>query len=142
MYVWVVAQLPQRLKSTFFEIFSSLRVSFRDPPLEFFFKKTLLLVFEANSALSYQNRLFPRFSSFCPIQWSRNWTWTFSKKFYNLVKQLSSRTTSIIARRRLRDFSFLRVFSSGGNQTLAAEKNVVLIPRSTTLKKFSAQKKF
>ena len=31
---WVVARLSQRLKSTFFEIFSSLRVSFRDPPLK------------------------------------------------------------------------------------------------------------
>ena len=30
--------LPQRLKSTFFEIFSSLRVSFGDPPFEIFSK--------------------------------------------------------------------------------------------------------
>ena len=38
MCVWVVARLPQRKKSTFFEIFSSLRVFFGDPPLIFFSK--------------------------------------------------------------------------------------------------------
>ena len=38
MYVWVVARLPQGLKSKFFETFSSLWVSYRDPPLDFFSK--------------------------------------------------------------------------------------------------------
>ena len=47
MCVWVVAQLPQRLKSTFFEKFSSL------PSKKF--QKTLILAFEANSALSLEN---------------------------------------------------------------------------------------
>ena len=36
MCVWVVARLPQRLKAMIFEIFSSFRVSFGDPPLENF----------------------------------------------------------------------------------------------------------
>ena len=62
MCVRVVARLHQRLKSMFFEIFSSLRIPFRDPPLEIFFKKTLILAFETNSALSCQNNgLFPSF---------------------------------------------------------------------------------
>ena len=38
MYVWVVARLPQRLKATFFEFFSSLQYSFGDSPLEKFSK--------------------------------------------------------------------------------------------------------
>ena len=38
MCLRVVAQLPQRLKSMFFEILYSIRVSFRDPPLENFSK--------------------------------------------------------------------------------------------------------
>ena len=38
MCVWVVARLPQRLKSTFSEIFSSLWVAFGDRPLENFSK--------------------------------------------------------------------------------------------------------
>ena len=45
MCVWVVARLPQRLKSTFFENFSSIRFPFRDPPLKIFLK-TLILAFE------------------------------------------------------------------------------------------------
>ena len=53
---WVVARLPQRLKSTFLEIFSSLR---RWPLLGAApfkkFQKTLILAFEANSALSRKN---------------------------------------------------------------------------------------
>ena len=36
---WVVARLPQRLKSTFFEIFSSLRWALRDRSIRKFFKK-------------------------------------------------------------------------------------------------------
>ena len=45
MCVWVVALLPQRLKSTFFKIFSSLQVHFGDLPLEKF-QKMLILVFQ------------------------------------------------------------------------------------------------
>ena len=49
MCAWVVAQFPQRLKSTFFEIFSSLQVTFfRDPPFKKIFIKTLILALEAN----------------------------------------------------------------------------------------------
>ena len=47
MCVWVFARLPQRLKSTFFEMFSSLHSKK--------FQKTLILAFEANSALSRKN---------------------------------------------------------------------------------------
>ena len=35
------ARLPQRLKSMSFENFSSLRISFADPPLDFFFQKNV-----------------------------------------------------------------------------------------------------
>ena len=44
---WVLARLPQRLKSTFFENFSNSASPFSS--------KTLILAFEANSALSYEN---------------------------------------------------------------------------------------
>merc|ERR1712141_212234 len=50
MCIQVVARLPQRLKSTFFEIFSSL-LWLRSKK----FQKTLILAFEANSALSRKN---------------------------------------------------------------------------------------
>ena len=50
--VWVVARLPIRLNSTFFEIVSSTPSLY---PKEF--QKTLILAFEANSALSCQNGL-------------------------------------------------------------------------------------
>ena len=56
-YSHVVARLPQRLKSTLFEIFSTLRVPFG--PLGTLrskkFQTTLILAFEANSALSREN---------------------------------------------------------------------------------------
>ena len=54
--IYVVAGLlPQRLKSTYFEIsLHSGRVSFGDPPLEIF-SKMLILTIEANNALSCQN---------------------------------------------------------------------------------------
>ena len=55
--VWVVAGLPQRLKSTLFDIFSSLRVHSKK------FQKTFISAFEANGALSCQNGFFPRLSS-------------------------------------------------------------------------------
>ena len=57
--VWLVARLSQRQKSTFFE-----KKFLWDPPLEIF-SKNIDLAFEANSALSCKNGLFPRFSSFC-----------------------------------------------------------------------------
>ena len=47
---WVVARLPQRLKSMFFEIFSNGAAQQSK-----FFQKTLILVSEANSALSCEN---------------------------------------------------------------------------------------
>ena len=52
MCVWVVARLPQRLKSMFFEKISSLRdpCPLRVPPLDFL-KKTLILAFETNSVM-------------------------------------------------------------------------------------------
>ena len=56
--VWVVARLPQRLKSMVFEIFSSLGYS-SETLYSNVFQKTLILAFEANSALSCQNELFP-----------------------------------------------------------------------------------
>ena len=53
---WVVAQLPQRLKSTFFEIFShSAGPFFGTTPFKIFFQKTLIFAFEANTALSREN---------------------------------------------------------------------------------------
>ena len=48
---WVVARLPQRLKSTFFEIFSHSAGPFGTAPFEIFPKK-MILAFEANSARS------------------------------------------------------------------------------------------
>ena len=54
MCVWMVARLPPRLKATFFEIFSSLRV----PSTRKKISKMLILAFEANSAFSCQNGLF------------------------------------------------------------------------------------
>ena len=62
MCFWMVAQLPQRIKSMFFEIFSSLQVSLASGILQpKFFQKTLILGFEANSALSRENGLFSAF---------------------------------------------------------------------------------
>ena len=55
MCVWVVAQLPQRLNETFFEIISSIQVPFGELRMYLsldFFQKTLILTFEENSALS------------------------------------------------------------------------------------------
>ena len=51
----------QRLKSTFFEIFSSLRVPFGGPPL----KNIDFRPFEANSALSCRNGLFSHILAYC-----------------------------------------------------------------------------
>ena len=59
MCVWVIVRLPQRLKSTFFEIFRHFGEP--HPPLEKMLKKTLDLAFEANSTLSFQNGLFSWF---------------------------------------------------------------------------------
>ena len=67
MCVCVVAGLPQRLKSTFFEIISSLHIALKDPPPEKKFQTKLILAFEANSTLSCQNGLF---SAFLLIVWS------------------------------------------------------------------------
>ena len=66
MCVPVVVQLPQWLKSTFFEKSFSLRVRRQLLRLEKF-QKTLLLAFEANSAaLSCQKMdFFPRFNTLC-----------------------------------------------------------------------------
>ena len=54
-YSHVVARLPQRLKSTLFEIFSTLWVPFGHPPFEKITNNALILAFEANSALSRGN---------------------------------------------------------------------------------------
>ena len=54
----VVARLPQRLKSTFFEKFSSLHWPLRDPSGPVCSKKnskTLILAFEADNAFSCEN---------------------------------------------------------------------------------------
>ena len=59
MHVWVVARLPQRLKSLFLEFFSSLQASFRGTLHSKKFQKTLILAFEANSVLSRKNGPFP-----------------------------------------------------------------------------------
>ena len=63
MCVWVVARLPQRLRSMFFE-----KKNFTPGPGSSsgtlhsnFFQKTLILAFEANSTLSSQNGLFSAF---------------------------------------------------------------------------------
>ena len=50
----VVARLPQRLKSMLFEIFSHSSVPFGTAPFKKF-QTTLILAFEANSALSREN---------------------------------------------------------------------------------------
>ena len=63
MRVWVVARLPQRLKSMFFENFSSLRVPFGNPPLE----KMLILAFEVNSAIILHLWTFSRVLAHCAI---------------------------------------------------------------------------
>ena len=46
MCVWVVARLPQGLKSTFFEIFSSLRWPLQGPLRLKKFQRMLILAFE------------------------------------------------------------------------------------------------
>ena len=51
---WVVAELPQRLKSTFLKFFLTPLAPSR-PLRSKFFPKTLILAFEANSALSREN---------------------------------------------------------------------------------------
>ena len=51
---WVIARLPQRLKSMWFEIFSHSAGHFEAAPFEKF-QTTLILAFEANSALSREN---------------------------------------------------------------------------------------
>ena len=54
-YSHVIAQqLPQRLKSTLFEIFYTLQVPFGHPPFENF-QRTLNLAFEANSTLARED---------------------------------------------------------------------------------------
>ena len=75
----MVAQLPHRLKSMFFEKFSLLQVSFGNPPTEKI-SKTLILGFEANSALSRENGFFPGFRSL----WfeERNWLAEFCRKIF------------------------------------------------------------
>ena len=52
--LWVVALLPQRLKSTLFEIFLTPLAS-SGPLRSKFFPKMLILAFEANSTLSREN---------------------------------------------------------------------------------------
>ena len=60
----MVAWLPQRLKSTFFQIFSSFRVPFRNPPsTQKNWKNPLISVFEANSSLAAEMDYFPCYSS-------------------------------------------------------------------------------
>ena len=54
---WLQDYLPQRLKSMLFEIFSHSFGPFRTSPFKFFFIKTLILVFEENSALSHKNEI-------------------------------------------------------------------------------------
>ena len=54
MCIQVVARLPQRLKSTFFEIFPYSAGSFGATPFKKC-QKTLILAFEANGALSCEN---------------------------------------------------------------------------------------
>lgn len=61
MCVSVVARIHKRLKSTFFDNFFDAPASFGNPFHLNFFQKTLILVFEANSALSCQNGIFPAF---------------------------------------------------------------------------------
>ena len=51
----MVARLPQRLKSTFFEIFSHSAGPFETAPFLKISKNPLILAFEANSALSREN---------------------------------------------------------------------------------------
>ena len=53
MSVWVVALLPQRLNSTFFEKkISSLRVPFGDRPLEIFLKNIDFSVFASKTKIN------------------------------------------------------------------------------------------
>ena len=62
MCVWVVARLPQRLESTFFEK-NFITPLLAHPGLLHSKKisKTLILALEANNALSSQNYIFPEF---------------------------------------------------------------------------------
>ena len=65
MYIWECFMITSKTKINFFEIFSSaLWVRCFEVSLHLkIFKKMLILAFDANSALSCQNGLFPRFSS-------------------------------------------------------------------------------
>ena len=65
----VVAWLPQRLKSTFFEKNFFTPGLLRGPSTWKKFQKTLILAFEANIALSYQNGYFFRALSHCGALW-------------------------------------------------------------------------
>ena len=67
MCVWVVARLPQRLKSTVFEIFSHSGGSFGAAPLEKKIQKSLILVFEVivqSPKHTFQITLFSRLLEF------------------------------------------------------------------------------
>ena len=52
---WVVARLPQRLKSTLFEIFFLSPLTPMGPLHAKKFQTTLILAFEATSPLSHEN---------------------------------------------------------------------------------------
>ena len=67
MCVWVVARLPQRLKSMFFEKISSLRVSFGGPSLEKNLKNIDFRLQPLRQTVHCPAKMdfFPRFSSMC-----------------------------------------------------------------------------
>ena len=98
MYVWVVARLPQRLKSMFFSKnflhsrYPSLLRTLHSKNVQ----KMLILVFEATSALSGQNGFFPSFSSLCLVR----------KKFLLILPLQAMRTNAIFFYYRLFKMNF------------------------------------
>ena len=64
----MVAWLPQRLKSSFFEFFSSVQVPFGDPPLEKFSKNIDFSLWMRQTVhCPAKMDFFPRFNSLCTI---------------------------------------------------------------------------
>ena len=79
MCVWVVAWLPQRLKSKFFEKFSSLQVPFGDPPLKFFSKIVDFNLWGKQCIVLPKWAFPPRFSSLCLSSSTNLRIWCLSK---------------------------------------------------------------
>ena len=80
MCVWVVARLPQRLRSMFFENFSSLQFSFGDPLLENF-SKNVDFSLSGKQCIVLPKQIFPPVLAHCEPPFA-------SKAEINILKNL------------------------------------------------------